>query len=331
MNQELIQYKKYRLAELRNIYNNNCISITKYYNNIINSILKTSALNKTQQINSTKNVLASNINKLTVKYNSDCLGIKNFNPIQIKINKNKKALLIGINYTGTKNELFGCINDVNAVKERITNQGFTSVNTITDLTTKKPTRNNILTEFKNLLLNSQAGDLLFFMYSGHGYYTLDRNGDEQDGYDELIVTSDLQGITDDEFKTLIQQNLKKDVTLFAMFDCCFSGSILDLRYQYLNSMNYDNYTENNKDNNTNGNVFMSSGCTDEQTSADTVINNKACGAMSWSLLESLKQQKKISWRELVKSMRDLLKTSNFDQIPQFTSGTFVDIDASIFI
>jgi hypothetical protein len=67
-------------------------------------------------------------------------NFKNFNPIQIKINKNKKALLIGINYTGTKNELFGCINDVNAVKERITSQGFTSVNTITDLTTKKQTR-----------------------------------------------------------------------------------------------------------------------------------------------------------------------------------------------
>ena len=227
--------------------------------------------------------------------------------------------------------MFGCINDVNAVKERITSQGFTSVNTITDLTTKKPTRNNILTEFKNLLVNSQAGDLLFFMYSGHGSYTLDRNSDEQDGYDELIVTSDLQGITDDEFKTLIQQNLKKDVTLFAMFDCCFSGSILDLRYQYLDSLNYDNYTENNKDNNTSGNVFMISGCTDEQTSADAVINNKACGAMSWSLLESLKQQKKLSWRELVKSMRDLLKTSRFDQIPQFSSGMFVDIDASIFI
>ena len=331
MSRELLEYKKYRLVELRNIYNNNCISITKYYNNIINSILKTSALNKRQQINSTKNVLESNINKLTVKYKSDCLGVKNFNPIQIKINKNKKALLIGINYTGTKNELFGCINDVNAVKERITSQGFTSVNTITDLTTKKPTRNNILTEFKNLLVNSQAGDLLFFMYSGHGSYALDRNGDEQDGYDELIVTSDLQGITDDEFKTLIQQNLKKDVTLFAMFDCCFSGSFLDLKYQYMDSMNYDNYTENNKDDNTIGNVFMISGCTDEQTSADAVINNKACGAMSWSLLESLKQQQKLSWRELVKSMRDLLKISKFDQIPQFSSGLFVDIDASIFI
>jgi hypothetical protein len=76
---------------------------------------------------------------------------------------------------------------------------------------------------------------------------------------------------------------------------------------------------------------MISGCTDEQTSADAVINNKACGAMTWSLLESLKQQQKLSWRELVKSMRDLLKTSRFDQIPQFSSGMFVNIDESIFI
>ena len=126
---------------------------------------------------------------------------------QIKIDKAKKALLVGINYTGTSNELFGCINDVNCIKERISTKGFTNINTITDLTTKKPTRDNILGEFRNLLINSQAGDLLFFLYSGHGSYALDRNGDESDGYDELIVTSDLKGISDDEFKTIIQQNL----------------------------------------------------------------------------------------------------------------------------
>jgi hypothetical protein len=330
MSQELIQYKKCRLADLKNIYTSNCKNVIQYYNNIINIILNSRILNKIQQINSTKNVLESNINKLKVQYNSDCLTIQNFIPKQIKIDKAKKALLIGINYIGTKNELLGCINDVNAVKERITNQGFTCVNTITDLTTKKPTKSNILTEFKKLLVNSQTGDLLFFMYSGHGSYALDRNGDEQDGYDELIVSSDLKGITDDEFKTIIQQNLKKDVTLFAMFDSCFSGSVLDLRYQYLDSMNYDNYTENNKEEITTGNVFMISGCTDEQTSADAVINNKPTGAMTWSLLQSLEQQK-LSWRELVKSMRDLLKISKFDQIPQFSSGLFVDIDAQVFI
>jgi hypothetical protein len=32
-----------------------------------------------------------------------------------------------------------------------------------------------------------------------------------------------------------------------MFDSCFSGSVLDLKYQYMDSLNYDNYTENNKE------------------------------------------------------------------------------------
>ena len=116
-----------------------------------------------------------------------------------------------------------------------------------------------------------------------------------------------------------------------MFDSCFSGTMLDLRYQYMDSLNYDKYTENDKQAVTVGNVFMISGCTDEQTSADAIFNNKANGALTWSLLESLKQKPNDSWRELVKNMRDLLKTSGFTQIPQFSSGSFVNIDTPVFI
>ena len=331
MSQELIQYKNYRLIELKNIYNNNYKIAIQIYNNSVNIILRSRSLTKSQQINKAKSILVSTISNLTNKYNADILAVKNFIPKQIVINKEKKALLVGINYIGTQNELFGCISDVKSIKERIQQKGFTNINVITDLTTKKPTKSTILTEFKNLLINSQSGDLLFFLYSGHGSYTLDKNNDETDGYDELIVSSDLQGITDDEFKTIIQQNLKQDVTLFAMFDSCFSGSVLDLRYQYMDSLNYDNYTENNKATITIGNVFMISGCTDNQTSADAVFNNKPNGAMTWSLLESLKQKPNVNWRELVKNMRNLLKTSKFSQIPQFSSGNFVDIDKKIFI
>ena len=331
MSQELSQYKANRLSDLKKIYNANCISVTQYYNNIINIISKSRAINKAQQVNTVKNLLASSTSNLTKKYNADCLTIQNFTPKQIKIDKAKKALLVGINYTGTSSELYGCINDVNCIKERISSKGFTSINTITDLTTKKPTRDNIISEFKSLLVNSQAGDLLFFLYSGHGSYALDRNGEEADGYDELIVSSDSKGISDDELKKIIQQNLKQNVTLFAMFDSCFSGSVLDLRYQYMDSLNYDKYTENDKQAITVGNVFMISGCTDDQTSADAVFNNKENGAMTWSLLESLKQKPNDSWRELVKNMRDILKTSEFDQIPQFSSGSFVNIDTPVFI
>jgi hypothetical protein len=340
MNPELEIYKQNRIREYQNIYNAN---ISRLYSDLVMNIRNIQIARLISQ-----SVKQKNMNNLIKQYNANVnilknaltqaiTKIQNYIPKQVtnanNSNNSKKALLIGINYTGTQNELYGCINDVNSIKERIVKQGFSdnNIRILTDLTPKKANRVNILEEFKNLLINSKAGDFLFLLYSGHGSYTRDRNGDEKNGYDELIVSCDLQGILDDELKSLIQTYLKADVTLFAMFDSCCSGSVLDLKYQYLDSLNYDKYTENPNDLETVGNVFMISGCTDEQTSADAVINNKATGAMTWSLLEGLKQNPNCSWRELIKTMRDLLKTSQYTQIPQFSSGLFVNIDNKVFI
>ena len=333
MSSDLDTYKQNRINENNAIFNNNVSRLYSVVVSNIRSVQRSRQSNnvKQRQINSLVNQYYSNVNNLKTNLGKSILSIKNYVPKKITINKNKKALLIGINYTGTSNELYGCINDVNSIKERITKQGFSNINVITDLTTKKATRINILEGFKNLLMNCQAGDLLFFVYSGHGSYAIDRNGDEKDGRDELIVSCDLQGVLDDELKTLIQTYLKADVTLFALFDSCFSGSVLDLKYQFMDSLNYENFTENSKQLETLGNVFMISGCTDNQTSADAVFEGKANGAMTWSLLESLKQKPNINWRELVVNMRDLLKTSEFTQIPQFSCGTFENIDATVFI
>lgn len=240
----------------------------------------------------------------------------------------KNALLIGINYVGTANQLNGCINDVNAVKAHLDTKGFTC-QVMTDATTLKPTRDNILNSFKSLLSNAVAGDLLFFQYSGHGTYMRDTNKDETDGYDEALVSGDMKGVVDDELKTLLIQHLKKDVTLFAMFDSCHSGTILDLKYQYMDSLHGGADVVNTKNLETAGKVYMISGCTDPQTSADAFINNKAQGAMTWAWLEGLKTSG--TWRELLKQMRTLLKQGGYDQLPQFASGTLVDIDTKVFI
>ena len=330
---DLDTYKQNRINENNSTFNT---SVTRLYSATVSNIRsvqnsRQSNNVKQRQINSLVNQYYSNVNNLRINLDKSILRIKKYIPKTITINKNKKALLIGINYTGTSNELYGCINDVNSIKERISKQGFNDITVLTDLTTKKATKNNILEEFKNLLINCQAGDLLFFLYSGHGSYAIDRNGDEKTGYDQLIVPCDFNMILDDELKTIIQQNLKPNVTLFGMFDSCFSGSVLDLRYQYMDSLNYDKFTENIKQLETNGDVFMISGCSDYQTSADAFINNKASGAMTWSLLEAIKQKPTCTWRELVVNMRDLLKTSEFTQIPQFSCGTFENIDATVFI
>lgn len=331
MSEELELYKKNRINESQKNYS---IKLSTLIVTLIKNIRRNRMLSakiKNRNINILISKYFRDVNTIKNQLNSSILYFNNYTPKKVTFSKNKNALLVGINYTGTQNELFGCINDVKSVKERLSNNGFTTINTLTDFTIKKPTRENILAEFKKLLINSQAGDFLFFLYSGHGSYVLDRNGDEKDGYDELIVSYDLQGILDDDFKILISQHLKKDVTLFAMFDSCFSGTILDLKYQFLDSLNYDKYNENEKNNETVGNVYMISGCSEEQTSADAYINNLAQGAMTWSLLESLKSSSNETWRDLIKSMRSLLKTSQYEQIPQFASGNFMDIDSKVFI
>jgi hypothetical protein len=333
MGNELDTYKRNRINELQNIFNSNLAvlrtNLTKNTNIINSSRLNVAA--KRSTINNLINAYNIAVTNLQNKLNSDIKIIQSFVPPQIKINRSKKALLIGINYIDTQNELKGCINDALAIKDRITTNGFTDITLLTDKTSIKPTKSNIINAFKNLLSNSQSGDLLFVIYSGHGSYTLDRNGDEKTGYDQMIVPLDFNMIIDDELKQIIQSNLKSGVTLFAMFDSCFSGSVLDLKYQYMDSLNYDNYSENSKELETQGDVYMISGCNDKQTSADAEFNNKPNGAMTWSLLESLKQKPNCSWRDLMKSMRDLLRKNGYDQIPQFSCGRFENIDDTIFI
>lgn len=42
------------------------------------------------------------------------------------------------------------------------------------------------------MTDQQPGDSLFFHFSGHGSQQYDRNGDEEDGYDETICPTDFR-------------------------------------------------------------------------------------------------------------------------------------------
>ena len=74
--------------------------------------------------------------------------------------------------------------------------------------------------------------------SGHGGQKRDEDGDEDDGYDEVIYPVDFQmygengSIVDDEMHRIMVQSLRPGVRLTAIFDSCHSGSALDLPYIY---------------------------------------------------------------------------------------------------
>jgi metacaspase-1 len=71
--------------------------------------------------------------------------------------------------------------------------------------------------------------------SGHGGQTPDLDGDEDDGYDEVIYPVDFQQtshIVDDDMFFIMVKPLPPGCRLTAIFDSCHSGSALDLPYIY---------------------------------------------------------------------------------------------------
>lgn len=326
-------YKNNRIAELNKAFTNNYNIIISNFNNAYRQIMNDRFMSFAKKRQSS-NFLIISCNNQVVQLRANLLAaIANINKMVVNnpdINNSKKALLIGINYIGTSNELSGCINDVDAMENMLMKTGFNNFVKLTDKTLVKPTKSAILNAFTNLLRSSKVGDLLCFFYSGHGSYILDRSGDEVDGRDEAIVSIDMNIVSDDELKAIIQAELKEGVTLLGIFDSCFSGSILDLKYMYNDSLNFDKYTEYDRNLDSKGNVICLCSSNDNQTSSEAWVESKVRGALCACLTDVI-TDKNITWRNLLLNIRQVLKDSGYDQIPQLSSGKIMNMDTKVFI
>ncbi|KAK0109956.1 Ca(2+)-dependent cysteine protease [Cadophora gregata] len=153
----------------------------------------------------------------------------------------RKALLIGINYFGQRGQLRGCINDVKNMSAFLNENFGYQRDDMVILTDdqqnpmSQPTKQNILRAMHWLVKDARPNDSLFFHYSGHGGQTKDLDGDEEDGYDEVIYPVDFRQvghIVDDEMHRIMVTPLHPGVRLTAIFDSCHSGTALDLPYIY---------------------------------------------------------------------------------------------------
>lgn len=153
----------------------------------------------------------------------------------------RKAVLVGINYFGSSNELKGCVNDVKNMSRFLNERFGYSWQDMVILTddqrqpNKLPTRDNIIRAMQWLSHGARPNDSLFFHYSGHGGVTKDLDGDEDDGYDEVIYPLDFKQngfIVDDIMHDIMVRPLPPGCRLTALFDSCHSGTALDLPYVY---------------------------------------------------------------------------------------------------
>lgn len=247
----------------------------------------------------------------------------------------KKALLIGINYIGTANQLNGCINDTTNLKNFLVNNKYYNESDLTMMNdTLKgdlyPNRQNILKQMNNLVTFAQANPtktvLLFLQFSGHGINVRDTNGDESDGYDEAIVPVDYDKaglIVDDDIRANLLNKLTSNVKLTVLCDSCHSGTILDLKYNYFDGSKP--YTTEVKITETVCDVVSISGCRDNQTSADTTISGTGQGAMTGAFIKNYKDE--ISYKNLISGMRTWLAQGRYTQVPQLCSGKLINVDS----
>lgn len=276
----------------------------------------------------------------------------------------KRALLIGINYTGTDAALNGCVNDITNINkfllESVTGYTKESITILTDdpKSSVKPTKQNMESNIKKFVAGCKSGDTLFFYYSGHGSYLNDNNGDESDGKDSVLVPVDYQKsgiIRDDWLFTNMVNCLPAGVTLWAFTDCCHSGTMLDLQYNLkcnsvyrkgsvnrnvtYNSLEWSNQfgLSNEKSTTSEADTFNFSGCLDPQTSADAFIRNQSQGAFTACFLEFVNSNStrdannklvfntnKIKLFDMLKEINCRLVIQGFKQRPQLSMGKIRD-------
>ena len=275
----------------------------------------------------------------------------------------KNALLVGINYKGTNNQLSGCINDVTNMSNFLkTVLKYDKITEITDDTRIKPTRANIISNLVNMVKNSKRGDRLLFLYSGHGTLKKDTNGDETGGYDSCLCPIDTlktgKYITDDEIRNNVVNKIPAGVRMTFIFDCCNSGTGCDLTYTLndnstVNSGEFNDgiiktletemplvkkicklkmnrvqsTSKNSKYKDSVGDVYMISGCLDSQTAEDAYENGQYGGSLCISLLEILKETGPIITNgELLMRLRELIKQKQYSQKVQLMGGRQSQVD-----
>lgn len=261
----------------------------------------------------------------------------------------KRALIVGINYAGTGNELKGCINDANNMKVMLEEKGFTEIEMILE---KDATTANILAGLKRLVSNVKYGDVVVFHYSGHGsqtYSTL-----EEDKLDEIICPIDINWIdkviTDNDLKNIFNP-VPPGVNVSVILDCCHSGTALDQdetatlninedlarsvdkvkivkksinsRYMPMPESFATNIEERQLElrewstsRDINRSALLIAGCMPHQTSADAKIGGVYQGAATYALLSALKTNPNASYQEIAERMNAFMVVNKFTQRPQ---------------
>lgn len=250
---------------------------------------------------------------------------------------------MGINrYPGAP--LAGCVNDVSDMADNLVKLLGFKVENVRLLVDERATTEAIKARI-DWLVKVKPGARVFFHFSGHGaqYPTRDYS-QELDHKLEIICPVDFEWnlkrmITDKDFVQMFSR-IPKGVAFTWVSDSCHSGDLsrncssfmtnpdaplmIPRRYPTPVDIEWSNRTCQSLNiapapravTCSRLEVGFVSGCKDNQTSSDTSVNGRPCGALTHYFLEQLTGNLNKPLEEVVKLTRDRLASLGYTQQPQ---------------
>ncbi|KAH0789096.1 Clan CD, family C14, metacaspase-like cysteine peptidase [Histomonas meleagridis] len=158
--------------------------------------------------------------------------------------------------------------------------------------TKPNTFMNFLKQFLRLTICN-----LTVYYTGHGSNIKDTNGDEDDGYDEVMVFDDGY-IVDDDLAICLKENCNGAARIILLTDCCHSGTIWDIPENIRNAIAFP------------PNIIAISSAADNQTSKQATINEIEQGLFTHHFWKFLKENPRLTSNEMEVKINDKLHKYN---------------------
>jgi metacaspase-1 len=259
--------------------------------------------------------------------------------------------LVGINtYPGAP--LNGCVPDIKAWCDLLPSkmlqdlgQGYKYSDLFSSCTDKRATAMGMKERLARLVMAATPGDRLFFGYSGHGAPVVTRGSSgEADGVSEALCPVDFNyddpdtWIIDTDLIEVFSQ-LPETVSCTIVLDSCFSGGMTagvversanpgyerkSRAYPLAGTVDYDTRLASAKAlgvakrqliHETLKNVVVIMGCQENQTCADAWLGNGYQGALTYYLIQAIKDEPGRSVIDTVAAAAGKLKSAGFDQVP----------------
>jgi hypothetical protein len=267
----------------------------------------------------------------------------------------KRALTIGINYTGTSSQLAGCENDARDWGAVLEGRGFAWVGYLIG---EQASRVGMLDAMMGLIALTGPDDLAVITYSGHGSWRVDRDGDEPDRRDEVLCPVDYGSagmLADDDLFRVFTSGHRWARIVF-ISDSCHSGSVNRLapaleatpyrgsaerllgkggaerldhrRAKFLAPaewMDDSEFTDATRVQHapTRGrpraSALLMAACTDTQVAYDAWFNGRANGAYTYAALQAL-ETNPATYRDWQRAINRRLPSVDYAQSPRLEGG-----------